>query len=644
MSRAKITSTFVALSALILLCVVFLLTAMAMERAAFERVSVAAQSRYDSYLLGQEMRQSSDDLTRLARTYAVTADKSYKDQYFRILAIRDGKAPRPQEYNRIYWDYVAAGQTHPRPDGEAVPLLTLMKRAGFTDKEFDLLAKAKANSDGLVNLEVQSMKLIEGADRGGKPTEDDLAKARELMHSRQYHVFKAQIMAPIDDFFVDLDQRTAGAVAEATESAQWASKLALVAAGSVILSVLALCLYIARRALLPLRRLVAALADIADGRLDGEIAEQARNDEIGAMAKAVKAFQGASRNRQEMEQRSQTEREARDAERLRAQRDKDEAVIAERRMVVETVGGALEKLAAKDFTARMQGEMPEAYRKLQVDFESTVSSLRDALRQVAHVATSLQSGADEIASASSEMSNRNEQQASNLTETSSTLAAIGEAAQTVNAGMAKARELVASADGKAKAGAAIVGKATDAMEGISKSAAEIGSIIGVIDEIAFQTNLLALNAGVEAARAGEAGRGFAVVASEVRALAQRSAEAAREIKTLILNSSAQVEEGAKLVGESGESLTEIAQGIALIQGIFGKTAEETQQQVRAIEEINTAVSSMDSLTQQSAAMSEETSASSQTLRKSARELADLVALFRIESAAAARTFREARAA
>ena len=199
-------------------------------------------------------------------------------------------------------------------------------------------------------------------------------------------------------------------------------------------------------------------------------------------------------------------------------------------------------------------------------------------------------------------------------------------------GAAHAREVVAIADGDAKKSAVIVRQAVEAMDGIAKSAEQISQIIGVIDEIAFQTNLLALNAGVEAARAGEAGRGFAVVASEVRALAQRSAEAAKEIKGLISASGTQVDQGVKLVGETGRSLERIMTQVNDINNVVAEIAAGAKEQSTGLAEINTAIAQMDQATQQNAAMAEESTAASHSLSTEAAELADLVGAFQIGQA------------
>ncbi len=188
-----------------------------------KEITAAQERRYQSYLLADELRQSSDDLTRLARTYVVTGDSKYEGQYWTILAIRNGQAPRPMNYERIYWDFMAVDGVKPRPEGRTVPLQQLMKEEGFTDREFALLKEAQSNSDGLVRMETVAMNATKGLfdDGNGNFTrkgDPDLELARQLMHSKEYHADKAKIMKPIDEFFTVLEQRTRGEVTNLLQS------------------------------------------------------------------------------------------------------------------------------------------------------------------------------------------------------------------------------------------------------------------------------------------------------------------------------------------------------------------------------------------------------------------------------------------
>ncbi|MDI1364309.1 MAG: methyl-accepting chemotaxis protein, partial [bacterium] len=233
----------------------------------------------------------------------------------------------------------------------------------------------------------------------------------------------------------------------------------------------------------------------------------------------------------------------------------------------------------------------------------------------------------EISNASDDLAQRTERGAAGLEQTAAALDQITSTVARSSEGAERARQVTLSAKANAERSGAVVKEAVEAMGGIERSSHEITNIIGVIDEIAFQTNLLALNAGVEAARAGDAGRGFAVVAQEVRALAQRSADAAKEIKGLIASSTAQVERGVRLVGDTGQALTGIVAKVAEIDTLISEIAQSSQEQATGLNQVNAAVNQMDQVTQQNAAMVEEATAAAANLRTEAGELVGLVSGF-----------------
>ena len=317
-------------------------------------------------------------------------------------------------------------------------------------------------------------------------------------------------------------------------------------------------------------------------------------------------------------------------------RDSESAAARERQVfAVEATAKALSRLAKGDLTYRIDGEFPEEYLRLQADFNAAIGRLQEVMEGVSSAASAIQSGTGEITSAADDLSRRTERQAANLEETAAALDEITATVKKTAEGAKEAQSVVNAARGDAEQSGAVGSDAISAMGKIEASATQISQIVGVIDEIAFQTNLLALNAGVEAARAGEAGRGFAVVASEVRALAQRSAEAAKEIKALITASTAQVSSGVELVGKTGEALRRIVGEVAKITDLVTEIAASAQEQAVGLGQVNTAINDMDQMTQQNAAMVEQSTAASHALAQQASELGRSMAQFELGGAAPA---------
>ncbi|WP_292071220.1 methyl-accepting chemotaxis protein [Brevundimonas sp. UBA7534] len=318
----------------------------------------------------------------------------------------------------------------------------------------------------------------------------------------------------------------------------------------------------------------------------------------------------------------------------RAEADRQAAEI--QAAVVSGTARGLSAMAAGDLSYRIEDDFPGEYAALRDNFNQAMTALDQAISVIGANAESMQSGAHEISSAAEDLSRRTEQQAASLEQTAAALDEITATVRKTAENAQAADDVVTLGRSQAETGGAVVQSAVAAMGEIERSSDQIGQIIGVIDEIAFQTNLLALNAGVEAARAGDAGRGFAVVASEVRALAQRSAESAKEIKTLISASSAQVKDGVVLVRRSGEALEGIASRIEEITTLMGEIRASTQEQAVGLAEVNTAVNQMDQVTQQNAAMVEQSTAASLNLSREAAELADLVGRFAVSARAPVR--------
>ena len=523
-----------------------------------EQVQSAYRDRMDAYLLADEMRQSSDDLTRLARTYVVTGDARWEKQYNEIVAIRSGQAPRPVNYQRIYWDFRAASDATLPSTGDKQDLLEMMKRQGMTDAELAKLAEARANSDDLVNTETRAMNLVKGlrADAQGKFTvqgDPDLEAARQLMHDRTYHANKAKIMKPVDEFLGMLDARTtanidaANALAHRWQVAMWAYVGAMLVLCTVLVS-------------MGFRRILAGLGSIREG------AERVERGDLVAL----------------------------------------------------------------------HGEWPRnEVGDTQRSLMAMTHALQTLIRNVRSAVENINTASSEIASGNQDLSSRTEQAASSLEETAASMEQLTATVRQSADAARQANQLAASASAVAVRGGEVVNQVVATMNEINHSSKKINDIIGVIDGIAFQTNILALNAAVEAARAGEQGRGFAVVASEVRSLAQRSAEAAKEIKGLIGTSVDKVDAGSRLVAEAGQTMSEIVGSVQRVSDIIGEITAASGEQSDGIGQVNVAVTQLDQMTQQNAALVEQSAAAAESLKDQAARLAQVVQVFKLGDAAVA---------
>jgi methyl-accepting chemotaxis protein len=307
--------------------------------------------------------------------------------------------------------------------------------------------------------------------------------------------------------------------------------------------------------------------------------------------------------------------------------------------LVEALAKALADLSGGDLTTRLTQTFAPQYRQLQNDFNAAMEQLQTTMAVIGQASDGIRSGTNEISMASDDLSRRTENQAASLEQAAAALGEITSTVRRSSEGAIQAKRAVNSAKAGAEQSGVIVGQAVAAMSEIESSSRQITQIIGVIDEIAFQTNLLALNAGVEAARAGDAGRGFAVVASEVRALAQRSAEAAKEIKGLISESSRQVTAGVDLVGQTGQALKRIVDEVAEINDLVSQIAASAEEQSIGLQEVNTTVVQMDQVTQQNAAMVEQSTAASRQLADETTNLQALIGRFNYGEVALAATSR-----
>jgi methyl-accepting chemotaxis protein len=417
-----------------------------------------------------------------------------------------------------------------------------------------------------------------------------------------------------------------------------------------------------------IRRPVLALTDsmgvISTGDYAAAVPGLERSDEIGRMAKAVQVFKENGQENERLRQQVEAEREQRERDRAVQEAELDRSVglvvqaavagdlgkridtaglqgvmqklgtginslVGSVSAAVDEVGQVLAAMAGGDLTRRVEGQYQGVFAELKDNVNASSETLAGTVKGIAEAASAVNDASSEISTGSQDLASRTESQAASIEETAASMHEITTTVKQNADNAQAANQLAVAARDTAEKGGSVVSDAVSAVTRIEESAKKISDIVGLIDEIAFQTNLLALNASVEAARAGEAGKGFAVVAQEVRALAQRSADASREIKALIAESNAQVKTGASLVNQTGTSLTEIVNAIKKVSDIVAEIAAASREQATGLDQVNTAVGSMDEMTQRNGALVEETSASAQALAGQAKELTRLVAFFRV---------------
>lgn len=418
---------------------------------------------------------------------------------------------------------------------------------------------------------------------------------------------------------------------DAQKSARFNEWLLIVLGGIALTLGAASAWLIARGIVKPVRGLTAGMKQLAAGDFSVVLPGLGRKDEIGEIANAVEEFKVKAEEKARLEADETLRRQKAEAE-AQAKAAEERAKVAEEQAgVVEALALGLKRLSNGDLTHRLQ-DCPGTYRQISDDFNTAVSRLDETVASIASAAREVSSAAAEISTGTVDLSQRTEEQAAGLEQTS---ASMEQLSATVKKNAENAQD-VTSLSGDMQdigsRGADVVSKAVDAMSRIEESSRKISDIIVVIDEIARQTNLLALNAAVEAARAGEAGRGFAVVASEVRSLAQRSSQAAKDIKILITNSSTQVQEGVELVNHAGSSLQEIAQSIKKVADSVSAIASASAEQAVGIEQVNKAIAQMDEVTQQNSALVEQNAASAKMLEQQAIIMDERMRFFQLREA------------
>jgi len=469
----------------------------------------------------------------------------------------------------------------------------------------------------------------------------------------------------------ELDQRLV-TVTNDTESANATAItiLLLVSALAILLGIV-FAWVIARGITVPVQAMTGAMTRLAGGDHGVTIPALENHDEIGQMAKAVQVFKQNAIDKLRMEAEQKAAEEAQRAQEEQ-QRKREAAIVAEvaevakaassgdldRRIdlagkdgfllnlcegvnnlialtgtALKDVAGVLSAVAGGDLTRRINGDYAGVFGQLKADVNRTADKLFEVVSNINEAAVQITSAASEVAAGSQDLSERSEQQASALEETAASMEELAATVRQNSANAQQANQLAAGAREVAASGGQVVTDAIGAMARIESSSQKIEDIVGMIDEIAFQTNLLALNAAVEAARAGDAGKGFAVVAQEVRNLAQRSAQASKEIKGLIAESSSQVRNGADLVKGAGRTLEDILGSVKRVADIVAEIAAASAEQASGIDQVNEAVTQMDEMTQQNAALVEESTAAAHSLEEQSRHLGEVMAFFHTGEAA-----------
>lgn len=578
-----------------------------LQSSASEELSRANESRYRSYLLADELRQSSDDLTRLARTYVVSGDSKWEEQYFEVLDIRNGKKERPLEYQRIYWDFAAVG-TRPRAGNRKVPLLDLMREAGFTQEELGKLAEAERNSNGLVRVETVAMNMVKGLyeDSIGGFTvraEPDHAKARELMHDAAYHNHKAQIMKPLDAFFVLLDQRTLEVV-RAAEDRRSLYQKAVIGLSVLLMLVLLLALVLAYRQM--------------RGRL---VAQQAA--EVG-------------------EKKAHEENE-----RL------NNSVVTLLQTVYQL--GNRDLTVRADVTQDVIGTVASSINQMTAETSQTLSDVRDIANQVHQISQSVRSQTSVVEDTVRAERESLERMRDSLQQATASLTQVSTLSANSNDAAEKASEATQQAllavDGTVKGMDGLrdtISEMEKRFKRLGERSQEISTAIGLINSISERTHVLALNASMQAATAGEAGRGFAVVAEEVQRLSDSSRQATGQIAVLVNNIQAETSETlftvnrlisdvvkqSELAQRAGLEMNQTRRTTTQLVELVKQIAGFSNNQAKLAAVLQRDIHDLNKGTEQTTRVVAHQSESTETLAEQARRLTEAVGQFRLTQAAA----------
>ncbi|HAS6150208.1 TPA: HAMP domain-containing protein [Vibrio vulnificus] len=457
-----------------------------------QKVNQMSQVRYQSYQAADELRQSSDDLTRLGRTYVLTGDETYEKMYMDILAIRNGDKPRPQNYHTIYWDLVLNYGQKPKADGARISLQKMMENLGFTQSEFQLLKQAQQNSDALVNMEVKAMNAVKGLypDSSGNYTrraEPDMAMAAKLLHSKEYHQEKAKIMAPIDEFFKELEARTNRQFDAAAHDVTTTVMIGNVSL--IVVFVIAIIGYVLvnRKVVKPIDQMANILKEV-DVNSDLTLrVDDKSNNELGVIGTTInKVLFSYAKTINKINQVNDT---------------------------ISNISEAIQSITHRNIS--MAGQQNQEMEMAATAMEEMTAALSN-VAQSTNMAEQYAGSAEKEASTSKSVFDKTTREFSVLE---------GEFTNT-----------------------------SQIIQQLAEESSNVGNVLDVIKAIAEQTNLLALNAAIEAARAGEQGRGFAVVADEVRSLAQRTQDSTGEIESIIMTLQEKAKQSTSTIQSSADKM------------------------------------------------------------------------------------------
>ena len=545
-----------------------------------DNLSIAYETKYNSYILADELRQSSDDLTRFGRTYVSTDADKYRHYYQKILDIRNGQAARPANYHQIYWDFVAGNPDYQHPTTEKISLKKLMQYAGFTDNEFALLKQAEDNSNGLVALEVEAMNAVKGLFKDSNGTynlkkEPDLAYAQKLLFSDEYHQFKSSIMAPVQKFMQSIDTRTSAEIELITELEQQyiLSLTILILFQIILLSITAFLIH--KRILNPLQDLRHLMASVSQFSTKTSVPEYQYNDEVGKMYESLASFQ-------------------RDINQMHLVQEEKNTEIANQQYQRQTMQ---QKLA----------------QNLDQTLGKIIETVSNAAQNVTTSATDMQSKISVSTEKTQEVSEGSTHSAQNVQEAAQAAHQLVASIQTISTDIQVSSNIAADAARESEKTQAVVHSLVTASQKITE-------VIQLINDIAAQTNLLALNATIEAARAGEAGKGFAVVASEVKNLATQTAQATSDISIQIENVQGASQEAASAIGHIGDTITKMTDITDKLSAAMQHQRNVTTQMEQNINSATTASSKISEDMYSIAEIGEATGTSALTMSDSAQLL------------------------